>query len=339
MAERLAFGDFSTPAATQAVARVLFLATVAELAPAVVAALRDDVLPVYLATYHEVERRRTDPNAARRAVEEYSGRPWVCREPYHAPLRVCLDPYRVSLWQVVGLAAVSDEIAYYPDLLPLRRALEAWAKPHHVAEPWVFEYALVQCDLWRSWPTTAYPACRWPREPQQTQGPDRLRWTALAAAGPGSPVLAEERRFDFEHAGWDPTWTTRQAAKRAIREDFERRLADHLDAVASLVAGAGGFKRAKQYRSLRHHVAWTVRYQVLREPWTVIAATAERELANGRTVPVDDADYVAKTVKKTAKLLDLKLDQVRGPGCPAGSTNTHTGRDHRDTRSVSHRRR
>ena len=77
-AGRLAFGEYTTPEAAQAFARVLFLATMAELVPEVLATLRDDVLPVYAATYDEVTScRDPDANAARwdRYEREHTDRP------------------------------------------------------------------------------------------------------------------------------------------------------------------------------------------------------------------------------------------------------------------------
>jgi hypothetical protein len=379
---RLVFGDYGTPQAARDTARVLFLATVAEKAPQVLASLRD-VLPAYVATYDEVAARTAtepghfeyvqtdtwslfkekhphvplpdplpfpaepvtvqryvpgaktaDPEQVRLIVERY-------RRAYGERLHLSGSTHDVQSWHAVGAAELLDGVAWYPDLLPLRRALEAWAHTNHVQEPWVYAAALEQLDLWRQYPTFAYPASPWPRnlDAERDVGPepDRLDWVALSGGGGWSALTPDECRFVFEHGGWDPTWTPRGDAEAAIRAAFELRLREHLDGLEERAASTDGFEKAAEYRSLQNHVVWLVRYQVLRETWPAIAATGGRELAGGRQVPVTDG-FVARKVKELAELLGLRLAPVRGRGQPAGSRTVHT-RDHHDTRSRPHRRR
>lgn len=308
---RLAFGEFVTPDAERDVARALFLQTVQRLVPDVLSSLRDDVLPVYMATHGEVARWRSpdlsDVERARYAID------------YGDRLKLCFDPRHVSLWRIVGAAELLEGLALYPDLLQLRGALEAWGERHHLREPWELEAALLQLDLWREYPQHAYPRTPWPTEPEQPKGPDSLRWLALLAGGVGSPLLEHERRFTFEHEGPDPTRRSRRADETDIRAVFEHQLRKHLDHVEELVAVAAGFDRAKEYRSLMAHLEWLVRYHVLEEEWPDVSATAKRDFADGRRVSVTSQQAVESAVKKTAKLLGLALREGRGPGRPAGS--------------------
>jgi len=89
--------------------------------------------------------------------------------------------------------------------------------------------------------------------------------------------------------------------------------------VAPAAAAAEDSVRTTEYRSLVTHLEWLVRYHVLEEEWPDITATATRELADGRRVPVTQ-QAVEDAVKKAADLLGLTLRKGRGPGRPAGST-------------------
>lgn len=376
---RLVCGDYCTLEAARDTARAAFLATVAAEAPEVLESLRDDVLPVYVATYDEVAARTatgpghfeyvqtdtwslfkeqhpwvplpdplpypaepvtvqryipgastTDPEQACAIVERY-------HHAHGERLKLCDSTHDVQSWHAVGAAELLDGVPWYPDLLPLREALEAWAKTKHVSEPWVLEEALSQLDVWRQCPTFAYLASPWPRKLDAEPEPDRLDWGVLSGGGWWSPLRPDECRFMFKHAGWDPTCTPRGDAEAAIRAAFELQLREHLDAVESRLAGTCGFEKADGYRNLQNHVLWLVRYQVLRETWPAIAATAGRELTTGRTAPVSK-DFVARRVRELADLLGLRLVPVRGRGRPAGSRTEET-RDHHDTRSRPHSRR
>jgi hypothetical protein len=52
--------------------------------------------------------------------------------------------------------------------------------------------------------------------------------------------------FHFEHAGWNPTLSTRTKAASAMREDFERQLKEYLDAIRTRMAAADGRKRQER---------------------------------------------------------------------------------------------
>jgi len=260
-----------------------------------------------------------DPEHVRLIMDRYS-------RAHTGRVILCQLPYDVSRWHVVGMANVSEDLAWYPDLLPLREALEAWSTNHHVHEPWVHDTALAQLDLWREYPT-------------QAAGPDRLRWLSLAGAGPGSALQQHEHRFVFEHAGWDPTRSTRAEGKAAIAQAFKQQLSEYLDRIGVLVTAADGFERSTEYRSLQQHMKWLVLYQMKAQEYSDIARH-ERRSRREAGLPVDDvitvADAVRKAITRSACLVGIERRDSRGPGRPSFSRTTGP-RDHGETLSRPHK--
>lgn len=317
-ADRLWSGEYSTRELTQESAWHLFLHLVADLVPDVIANLQTDVLPVYSATSADIHQY-ADSGVKDAKRIEYQERHGV---QYAALCDSGEDP---SDWQTLKIAGLNRHgNVVYPDLLPLRETLEAWATRWHLAVPRMFEAALTTLHVWHEYPYLAYPSCAYPRDTADevwaTESPEseRLDWLVYGGHSWECATRPADRVFSFQHAGWEPTAQTRQSAAAAIRSDFEQRLCEYLDAIETHVEAADSFERSKEYRSIGRHVEWLVRYQVNREPWPTIAVTADRELANGRRVPVAD-DFVARAAKAVADLLGLTLDPVRGPGRPMGS--------------------
>ena len=298
---RLGFGAYTCDDLSRGIAQISLLEAVAELVPDMLATLRDDVLSVYAEAHAGVEARARDPELfaleLRRYILTYGD-----RLSFHTTTN---DLHR---WQHVGRAGTNDELGFtwYPDLIPLRTALVAWGDRWHLNREWVYKAALDQLDIWRQHPQFLHPAGH------------PLHWLALRGAawmGPGdSPAFA------FELPPWDSVWKTRKVYEAAAGEAFALALSAYLDSVEVAVQAVPSFQATADLLSWHKHLAWLVRYQVLRQPWPEIAATADRELANGRRVPVS-ADFVARRVKELAALIDLPLHPVRKAGRPAGKTN------------------
>jgi hypothetical protein len=172
-------------------------------------------------------------------------------------------------------------------LMPLRQALEAWGERWHLTHSRALSTALDTLAAWD----------RWPELGRQTwQFPGRGEWLGF--------VDPEELEFSFRCDGWDPTLSTRQEASGAIHAAFEEKLQEYLDVTETRVVAAGGFERAKEYRSLDQHMDWLVRYQCLGESLTGIA----RSLPGGRA----PRETVGKPVRELARQLQIELRGSEG---------------------------
>jgi len=329
MAEQSWNGDRSETEALRAIARVEFLGSVAALEPAVLGGLRDDVLPAYLAAYEDVAACQTPELLAeryRRYEQDHDGR-----------VRFCHNPLNVSRWRTVGRAAVTEDSAVYPELVPLREAVEAWSDQWSLSQAWIQETALAQLEWWRQHPAKAAtrrrlswfplpalksgaqprvreqrsgaegrswdPTCQldwWQRYPARPAGPGRLSWLPLPVVDPGVSLQARERRFTYEHPGWDPARETRKAAQSAMVADFEKRLKAHLDALEARVVAAKDFERSETYREMCRRLEWLVLYQVKELNFSEIGRRAH---VNSRTV--------AKGIRTASELVEVELRPVR----------------------------
>jgi len=147
-------------------------------------------------------------------------------------------------------------------------------------------------------------------------------------AGFFSKIILEDvvQPFVFEHEGWQPAASTRAEAEAAMLEAFKAQVKAHHDATEAAAAAVGGVVRTADYRSLLTHLEWLVRYHVLEEEWPDIVATATRELADGRRIPVTQ-QAVESGVKTVTDLLGLTLRAGRRPGRPTGSATVNTTRN------------
>ncbi|GAB4253161.1 MAG: hypothetical protein Kow00122_11020 [Thermoleophilia bacterium] len=175
----------------------------------------------------------------------------------------CRSVHHLRRWCFVRPARIDREndIAWYPDLLPLREALERWAGRFHLAADWVYDNALLQLDTWhmaRAKPTTR-GACDPFRKP--------LKWMALMGGAWFEPDT-EPLRFVF--AAWAPTSEKRAQYKARARAAFEEALEEYLGAAEAQFRGTPGFAHTTRATALRNHFAWAVRYQVLEESYAVI---------------------------------------------------------------------
>lgn len=293
--------DWATPEMAAARLRPAFLDTLAEAAPHVMQALRDEVLPVYAVTHESVEEAPdSDSLRARhlRYERAHGRRALFC---HHRP--------DLCYWSIVGQAGESQGIDWYPDLLALRTAVEAWAASYHLKEPWICEAALTQLRSWQVDPESAYPRSPWPKDADLRPQPDHLPWSYLGYGYSSSLLLDGEVRLSFECKGWDPHFSTRTEAAARIRATFEQELKRHLDSVEATVRGHPDFERAHKWRELPKYLEWLVRYQCCGESYSDIART---DIAYG------SYQTVAQPVAELARLLGL---QLRPPtrGRPPGS--------------------
>lgn len=192
------------------------------------------------------------------------------------------------------LAAVSALIA----------ALETWGERWRLTNDWCYNQALAILVNWQRTP-------KWR---------DKLM---LAGQPWGETVLmrAEDRRFHFEHPGWDPNSDTREEAEANVTAAFERELAGYLDRVDACkeerVKAAGLVPTPEKRRRYwpppeltpealfeawyRHdHFAWLVRYQYLGESHPTIARDANK-----------DRSTIAEGVEKTAALVGVEPRERR----------------------------
>lgn len=306
---RLGLGELATPQMVAGSLRSILISTVERLAPEVLQALHDEVLPVYARTWDALDAATAaDPL-------EYSapGRPWP--------------------------ETSYDEYADYPELAAVGAALVTWGKSYRMGADWVFDAALRRLYAWYRWPTglwakiesadlvkVLYPVFR-SVEPSQIllpwDGEDFALWW-IRQGGTLADLWGDSRGLrTFEYPMYWPSSTDRGEYRAAVLADFTHALDTYLDATETAVSERADWQSTPKYRALHKHMEWLVRCQVLRQPWPEIAESATRVLASGREVPVS-ADYVARRVKKLAAVIGLQLVPVRGRGRPPNSPTVNT---------------
>ncbi len=315
---RLTRGEFATPGQVRDYARFVFLSCAAKEVPRVLTSLRDDVLPVYVSVYEQVIRR-SDQVVYDADCAEY--------ELIHGlrPSGLCRLPAYLTRWQMaVGLAAITSHKLLYPDLLPLRHAIEVWAADFHLQNTWVYDAALLQLECWRIAPQLARRK--------------RPSWQVLRCSLTSVVVT---RPFEFrvsEDEGWEPTFETRARWTTRIRAAFERELEDYLNAAEANAQSMPDQVRTKSYRELKRHLEWLAVHQLTgKGPKEIARLEVTRrpgQWARRRKNPVE---AIRKELPRTAELIGLDLLPGPGSGRPPGSKTLHT-RDHSATRSRPHKR-
>lgn len=107
-------------------------------------------------------------------------------------------------------------------LSSLIEALGRWGKAWRLDDGWCLDWALDTIAQWHREP-------RW-RDGRHLVGEP---WGGVLLVG------EEDRRFRFDHPGWEPTSDTRTEAAGWIRAAFERDLAAYLDRVEALATERG----------------------------------------------------------------------------------------------------
>ncbi|MDQ3805490.1 MAG: hypothetical protein M3416_16885 [Acidobacteriota bacterium] len=169
-------------------------------------------------------------NAVRRHIpevlEELNGQPFECYKNIGAPF---------AQWWEIKHGRVGRESS-------LRASLFRWSKTWRLEPEWCLDHALRTLWEWH-----AFPSQR-----------EKLMWQQ--GGGWMVPTNEEERRFTFEHPGWEPTHDFRKSIKREIQEAFNRQLEEYLDRMESLVKERG-YVKTKQ-KNEPEHFEWLACFQV-----------------------------------------------------------------------------
>lgn len=289
MGSRHGVGEYGTPDSIAWAGRRVFLLAVLRVAPQTVDSLAQDVLPAYSPEFSAYQEGTRTFVCFADGVLRYV----VGSGVQNLAARLAA---RSGLW-VPSLSAGDDADKA---LAPFAAALAGWAGRWHLRDDWILNVALTTLD---SLSRVERPCASW------RFVASILRYPHYGGPMPAAPALTLDP--------WLPTTETYAAYRTRALSECARQLDEYLFCVDEHYDEAG-FKLTPEYRALEHHAEWLVRYQVLEEEWPDIAATATRELADGRRAPVTD-QAVRDAVKKTADLLGLTLREGRGPGRPAGS--------------------
>jgi len=105
-------------------------------------------------------------------------------------------------------------------------------------------------------------------------------------------VRSDERRFQFQHDGWEPTSDTRRQAEAGIRRAFERELTAYLDQI-EVTATERGFALTPEKRT-DAGFTWLAR--------VIVDEASRQEIADevGRT-----RRAVEQAVRETAELVGI----------------------------------
>lgn len=296
VALRLGLGDWGNEEITKGEARDWFLAAVRRVAPEVLEALRGDPWRAYRLLRAERDICR-DPEGWAQVTARYPER--------HGD-RVCLFCRECNGHSLLGLRWSTVRVAEGPflaDLLPLQRALRVWAERHNLGERhlpagdwWALDVALDTLRLWTDYPKAA----------------ERLGWN-LPGWATYAPIQDEERRFRFEHPGWDPVGManageTRAEARRRMLATFEARLDEYLDRMEAL-AEERGLKKTPVKRNRNGspvlHFEWLVNYQVQGRDCEELSQ--EYTDADPEGDRVIGSDAIRKAIAETARLVGLTL--------------------------------
>lgn len=194
-------GEFSTPEILGEALQPLFLQTVSRVAPAVLASLREDVLPIYQRSWEtaDVEAEKLRPSRPRPPAPVWDettvragtykrvsypthperGRPLFDKEEAAAlhgegyELMGATDDPGYYIYEPRHARPLDprtphrylvdfDDLSYYPALADLQSALLAWAERFHLKAEWVLDGALGQLDHWDRHFHLRCPLCRWP---------------------------------------------------------------------------------------------------------------------------------------------------------------------------------
>jgi hypothetical protein len=171
----------------------------------------------------------------------------------------------------------------------LRGSLIGWSNVWRLTPEWCLEHALRTMWEWRNLP---------PRH-------EKLMWQQ-GGGGWVVPTREEERRFTFEHPGWEPTYDFRRSIKQEIQEAFNQQLEAYLDRIESLVKERG-FVKTKQ-KNEREHFEWLACFQVKGMSYGEIKDSFKQQTNPRNKVYVsDDTKSIRKAIGDLAKFIQLPL--------------------------------
>jgi hypothetical protein len=185
----------------------------------------------------------------------------------------------------------------------LRESLLEWATAWRLEPEWCLEHAL----------RTMYD---WNQSPHDLE---ELMWQQ-GGGGWVAPTKEDERRFVFEHPGWEPTYDHRKKIKEEITLAFKNRLEEYLDSIEALVSERG-FVKTKS-KNEREHFEWLACFQVKVMSYEEIRDAFRPTADSGQqTYLSDDTKAVRKAVNELARFIGLPL---RDDGCRPGRRSKAT---------------
>lgn len=277
-------GRYVTGTEARGILRWSFLWTAAKLLPEILLSLRDDVIPVFVATRQECESL-TDPSAA----EELRA---VCGRRY-APRTVHLGAGVVELarWRSVALARVTEAYVYGPELLELQAALKEWGERFHLREEWAMDASLTQLHLWGTHPPVGSVALKW--------------WAFVGRLGPAPEEIPA---LEVALEPFSPGWETRAAYEARMLENYCKALTAQSDDVkaleAPLQADTDRWQQMPTRPALGLHMEWVVRRYVLKQPLSEIVATALKVKVDGQEAEAS-TKFVSRRVNALAREIGL----------------------------------
>jgi hypothetical protein len=173
--------------------------------------------------------------------------------------------------------------------ISLRRSLFEWSVVWHLEEEWCLEHALTTMWHWHHY------------QPDL----ENLIWQQ----GGGSwmvPTNESERRFMFEHPGWEPTYDYRKTIKQEILMAFNQHLDEYLDRMESLVEERGYVKSKR--KNEREHFEWLACFQVKGMSYAEIKDKFKSQTnSKEKTYLSDDTKAIRKAINDLAKYIGLQL--------------------------------
>lgn len=179
----------------------------------------------------------------------------------------------------------------------LCRSLLAWARKWHLEPEWCLDAAVSTMWDWSMLPSSL-ETLDW----QQGEG----GWMV--------PTHEEERRFVFEHAGWEPTYDYRAKIKQEIEQAFKKQLEDYLERIESLVEHRG-YVRTKS-KTKREHFEWLACFHVAEMSFEEINDKFRPPNGPDRLEHLsDDTKAIRKAVNEPARFISLPLrEEAHKPG-------------------------
>lgn len=171
----------------------------------------------------------------------------------------------------------------------LRGALLLWAKAWRLEPEWCLEHALRTLWEWHNFSSQR----------------EKLMWQQ-GGGGWVVPTNEEERRFTFEHSGWEPTYDFRKTIKQKIQEEFTQQLEEYLDRIETLVKERG-YVKTKQ-KNEPEHFEWLACFQVKGMSYGEIKKSFKPQPGTEEKVYVsDDTKFIRKAVRDLARFIELPL--------------------------------
>jgi hypothetical protein len=199
--------------------------------------------------------------------------------------------------------------AFMPELAPLRRAIRAWGRRHRLLEVWDDD------DQWM-WQTLQYTVQGWTGHDDESE---YLRWRFPPIP---SQVVGESGDEDLDlivlqDGAWElpdelevfqvPGWVPQVESIKEFRGRIETEWRAYLERARAAMKD-GNLQRTHVKPQLTEHLQWLARYHVLYQSAGEIAFEDFGGTGEERTV--------SKAVRRTAKLIGLKLRRPKPGGRP-----------------------